>query len=149
MVRRGRRLARPCRHLWAADHSIRMSVAPTRAFLLTIQNWGISCIESPNDLCTLGVTGVSRNSHTRTNARQKTMSGFRIDSIPDLPPPYQCEKIREQAGLTEKQLADLVGVSDLSIQIWEAGVEEPSGMWRMVYAQVLHDLATRQGNSST
>lgn len=55
-----------------------------------------------------------------TNRDQKPMDGFEIESMPDLPPPRGCEAIRIAAGLTERQLDRLVGVSDLSIRCWES-----------------------------
>lgn len=69
------------------------------------------------------------------------MDGFKIDSMPDLPPPREREAIRIAAGLSEEQLGRLVGVSDLSIRIWESGWEEPSGLWAMSYSRVLANLA--------
>jgi transcriptional regulator with XRE-family HTH domain len=57
--------------------------------------------------------------------------------LPDL---VARRRIRESSGLTQADLAEMVGCTDSSIGMWERGEREPSGDLREKYAEVLHSL---------
>jgi DNA-binding transcriptional regulator YiaG len=41
--------------------------------------------------------------------------------------PKQVRKIREVLGLTQQQLADFIGASQVAVARWETGVHKPRG----------------------
>ena len=41
--------------------------------------------------------------------------------------PKQIRKIREVLGLTQQQLADFIGASQVAVARWETGVHKPRG----------------------
>lgn len=45
----------------------------------------------------------------------------------DLPDPAQRREIRETAGLSQQELADVIGVTRQAVSHWEAGIRTPRG----------------------
>lgn len=65
----------------------------------------------------------------------------------ELPAPAVRRAIRHQAGLTEQQLASVLGVSRVAVARWELGTREPRGALRRKYAEALSALM-RAGTSA-
>jgi DNA-binding transcriptional regulator YiaG len=58
-----------------------------------------------------------------------------------LPAPAERKSIRERYGVTQQVLADIVGVSRLSVSTWEReGGSEPTGERARKYAQALKEM---------
>lgn len=58
-----------------------------------------------------------------------------------LPTPSMRRALRESAGLTLMQVADLVGVSSkMTISRWERGAQTPRGTDRVAYSRLLRKL---------
>ncbi|MFF9070515.1 helix-turn-helix domain-containing protein [Streptomyces sp. NPDC014891] len=52
--------------------------------------------------------------------------------------------LRRAAGLTQRQVADKLGVQPLSVKRWESGAVEPrAGLKRTAYSRLLQGLAQR------
>ena len=51
------------------------------------------------------------------------------------------ERLREQAGLNQSDLARLVGVTPAAINRWESGERTPSGPCAIAYAKALRRIA--------
>lgn len=63
------------------------------------------------------------------------------DYIPaDLPVPAERRRLRMAAGLTLRQLAEIVGTSHSAVSRWETGQREPRGANRRIYAVALDEL---------
>ncbi|MEV3846881.1 helix-turn-helix transcriptional regulator [Streptomyces microflavus] len=45
----------------------------------------------------------------------------------DLPCPEQRRELRESAGLSQQELADIVGVTRQAVSHWESGIRTPRG----------------------
>ena len=60
-----------------------------------------------------------------------------------LPPPQLCRLLRLRAGLSQSQLAEVVGVDRASVSRWEAGLRHPRRRAAVRYAEVLERLATQ------
>jgi DNA-binding transcriptional regulator YiaG len=59
----------------------------------------------------------------------------------DLPPPEMRRYIRETAGVTQADMARVLGTTVPAIIGWERGEREPSGKFLQPYADLLHNLA--------
>ncbi len=66
----------------------------------------------------------------------------------DLPPPETRRRVRVQAGVTQRQLADALGVSRPALTHWERGAREPRGLRRVDYAEALSILAAASEGTS-
>lgn len=53
-------------------------------------------------------------------------------------------KIREQALLTQADVADQIGVTPAAVAAWEAGRRKPSGLPARRYGELLRHLAARE-----
>lgn len=58
----------------------------------------------------------------------------------DLPSPAQRRALREAAGMTQGELASIVGASRAAIGHWEAGIRSPRGAKRDRYVEALREL---------
>jgi DNA-binding transcriptional regulator YiaG len=58
----------------------------------------------------------------------------------ELPTPEECREIRENAGLSQQEVADAVGVAKATISHWEAGARTPRGVLRIRYAEAIRAL---------
>ena len=65
----------------------------------------------------------SRDSTKKIKIDVKSKKGFKDENFA-----YQISKIREVNNLTQKELADLIGVSDRTISKWENGGSVPDGI---------------------
>jgi transcriptional regulator with XRE-family HTH domain len=50
-------------------------------------------------------------------------------------------RLREAAGLSQAQLAELAGVTPAAVSRWEAGERRPTGRRAIAYAQALRRVA--------
>ena len=50
-------------------------------------------------------------------------------------------RIRELAGLSQAEVADLIGVTPAAISRWEAGERRPTGERAVAYGRVLRQIA--------
>jgi transcriptional regulator with XRE-family HTH domain len=67
-----------------------------------------------------------------------------LDGLDDvLPPPRVRAKLRLAAGLTQKDVADAVGVKRVAVARWELGQTHPRRPHREVYVHLLKRLAER------
>jgi HTH-type transcriptional regulator/antitoxin MqsA len=67
-----------------------------------------------------------------------------LDGLDDvLPPPHVRAQLRLAAGLTQKDVADAVGVKRLAVVRWELGKSNPRRPQREVYMHLLKRLAER------
>ncbi|MFF0744842.1 helix-turn-helix domain-containing protein [Streptomyces sp. NPDC004111] len=62
-------------------------------------------------------------------------------TTPDLPPPLARQLLRENWGLTRRQVADAFGVTVATVRSWETGRTSPTGRRRLRYARFLAGLA--------
>jgi predicted transcriptional regulator len=58
----------------------------------------------------------------------------------DLPGPAECKRLREASGLTQLELARVVGVSQPALALWEGGRYKPSGRNLRPYVEALRKL---------
>lgn len=58
----------------------------------------------------------------------------------DLPPPAERRVLRQQAGLSQAELAGAIGVSKTTIGNWETGARNPSGIYRTRYVEALREM---------
>lgn len=66
-----------------------------------------------------------------------------------LPKPAERRRLREDAGLSVRALANALGVSPSTVARWETGEREPSGPFLFVYVDGLRTLAkAREGAQS-
>jgi DNA-binding XRE family transcriptional regulator len=61
----------------------------------------------------------------------------------ELPPPAERERLRKAARLTQKQVAEALGVARETVVAWEKGRAEPRPPQRQGYARLLDGLAER------
>ncbi|MFG2394588.1 helix-turn-helix domain-containing protein [Streptomyces lavendulae] len=67
-----------------------------------------------------------------------------LDGLDDvLPPPRVRAQLRLAAGLTQKDVADVVGVKRVAVARWESGEAHPRRPHRDVYLHLLKGLAER------
>ncbi|MDX2748430.1 MULTISPECIES: helix-turn-helix domain-containing protein [Streptomyces] len=62
---------------------------------------------------------------------------------PELPTPSARARLRKADGLTQQQVADLLGVRRLAVARWEAGKVEPREPHRQAYIRLLAGLAIK------
>ncbi|MEU1323988.1 helix-turn-helix transcriptional regulator [Streptomyces microflavus] len=69
----------------------------------------------------------------------------RVEALLDdvLPPPRVRARLRLAAGLTQKDVADAVGVKRLAVVRWELGQSHPRRPHREAYTHLLQRLAER------
>lgn len=60
--------------------------------------------------------------------------------VAPLPEPAERKSIRVRYGVSMQALADVVGVSRLSVSAWERGTSEPTGENASRYAQALREM---------
>ncbi|MFD4114431.1 sigma factor-like helix-turn-helix DNA-binding protein [Streptomyces niveus] len=70
-----------------------------------------------------------------------TQSTTRTSSVPPLPPPKERRRLREAKALTEKQVAEALGVTQTTVRSWETGRTSPQGRRREAYARLLETYA--------
>ncbi len=58
-----------------------------------------------------------------------------------LPPPRVRRSIREAAGLSQGELADVLGVHRISVSRYESGQREPRGKLRLAYSEALRAMS--------
>ncbi len=61
-----------------------------------------------------------------------------------LPDPARRRAIRRSAGLSQQQVADAVGVSRVTVTLWESGSKTPSGAHLRRYVELLELLDDRE-----
>lgn len=57
-----------------------------------------------------------------------------------LPPPAIARAIRDEAGVSQQQCADELGVNRVTIARWELGERTPRGELRLAYIGLLDEL---------
>ncbi|MFK3734690.1 helix-turn-helix transcriptional regulator [Streptomyces sp. NPDC088090] len=69
----------------------------------------------------------------------------RVDALLDdvLPPPPVRARLRLAAGLTQQEVAEVVGVKRVAVARWELGQTYPRRPHRAVYLHLLNRLAER------
>ncbi|MEV8405974.1 sigma factor-like helix-turn-helix DNA-binding protein [Streptomyces niveus] len=70
-----------------------------------------------------------------------TQSTTRTSSVPPLPPPKERRRLREAKAMTEKQVAEALGVTQTTVRSWETGRTSPQGRRREAYARLLETYA--------
>ncbi|MFD6329986.1 sigma factor-like helix-turn-helix DNA-binding protein [Streptomyces niveus] len=70
-----------------------------------------------------------------------TQSTTRTSSAPPLPPPKERRRLREAKAMTEKQVAEALGVTQTTVRSWETGRTSPQGRRREAYARLLETYA--------
>ncbi len=65
----------------------------------------------------------------------------RLDAVRRLPPPRMRRAIRQDAGVTQQDVAREMGVHRMTIARWEAGSHQPRGARLVDYIRVLEMLA--------
>lgn len=65
-----------------------------------------------------------------------------------LPEPAERKRLRVAWGLTQKQVADALGVTPGNVGGWEAGRWEPAGETRTQYLYLLNSIAERLSAAS-
>lgn len=65
------------------------------------------------------------------------------DARQELPVPIARRAVREQAGLTQHDLAGELGVRPSTISRWESGVRTPRGEALVRYVRLLKELESR------
>jgi len=84
----------------------------------------------------LGLTGLSPWLHDGdVNVTERVNA--RIHVRRSLPEPAQRVALRKRAGLTQKELAEIVGVDRTAIAHWEAGRRNPDGKRLDDYVEAL------------
>lgn len=61
----------------------------------------------------------------------------------DLPSPAVRARLRQAAGLTQSDVAEVLGVHRIQVLRWEAGMAEPRRPNRLAYARLLRGLAAK------
>ncbi|WP_420082986.1 helix-turn-helix domain-containing protein (plasmid) [Streptomyces sp. JL4002] len=78
---------------------------------------------------------------TTTHDPVSAVNALLVEHAPLLPPALRAP-LRRAAGLSQRQVADAIGVRPLQILRWEAGSVEPrNGERRIAYSRLLHGLA--------
>ena len=68
----------------------------------------------------------------------------KLAALDALPPPAARRKLRERAGVSQREVAEVCGVSQTAVLSWESGSKTPRGAHLERYAAVL-DLLAGQG----
>ncbi|MGA4844691.1 helix-turn-helix transcriptional regulator [Streptomyces sp. G45] len=63
----------------------------------------------------------------------------------DLPAPADRVRIRKAAGISQTDFGKAIGVSRLSVSMWELGKTEPTGKNRASYMKVLRHIVDTLG----
>ncbi|WP_079049421.1 helix-turn-helix transcriptional regulator [Streptomyces torulosus] len=58
----------------------------------------------------------------------------------DLPPPDERRELREKAGLSQQELADVIGATRQAVSHWEAGLRTPRGVLLDRYVEAIRTL---------
>ena len=58
----------------------------------------------------------------------------------DLPPPSERRALRQAAGLSQKEMADAIGVTRAAVSHWESGARTPRGKFLDRYAEAVRVL---------
>lgn len=58
----------------------------------------------------------------------------------NLPDPAECREAREAAGMSQQEIAQIVGVSKQAVSHWEAGIRTPRGALLYRYAEAVRAL---------
>lgn len=58
-----------------------------------------------------------------------------------MPPPEERQRLRQEAGLSIRALANALGVSPTTVARWESGDRDPHGPFLFVYVEGLRTLA--------
>lgn len=61
-----------------------------------------------------------------------------------LPPPERRAQIRRDAGITQYQLAEILGISRPTLAHWESGKRNPSGPSLSKYLEALNAMAAAE-----
>lgn len=71
------------------------------------------------------------------------------EPIPDLPPPAERRQLRERFNVTQRELADEIGVTRQAIMSWERlnNPANPTGDKRVRYARILAQWKERLASS--
>ena len=54
-----------------------------------------------------------------------------------LPTPEECRAIREKAGLSQADLAEVLGTTGPAVSKWESGQRAPTGALRAMYVEAI------------
>jgi DNA-binding XRE family transcriptional regulator len=65
---------------------------------------------------------------------------LRLKDHDDLPPPQLCRALRRARNLTQRDIADAVGVTRQAIALWESGARVPRGERLERYADAMRVL---------
>ncbi|MEY9878186.1 DNA-binding transcriptional regulator YiaG [Streptacidiphilus sp. MAP12-33] len=71
------------------------------------------------------------------------------DNEHDLPAPAERARLRKAARLTQRQVADALGVRVETVWTWEKGRTEPRPPQRAAYAHLLRQIAARLADNPT
>jgi DNA-binding transcriptional regulator YiaG len=61
------------------------------------------------------------------NGVERTRVLAKSRAIRELPPPHVCRRIRDRAGLSDRDVAAVLGVSHTAVWYWETGQRRPAG----------------------
>jgi DNA-binding transcriptional regulator YiaG len=79
---------------------------------------------------------------------RKLISEKADDALGKLPDPEEQLRLRNSAGLSQRDLARLMGVTRVSVSYWERGRNEPSGENRARYVTVMDELQKAERKSA-
>ena len=65
----------------------------------------------------------------------------RARAVGKLPAPHARQRIRTDAGISQRELAGALGVDVMTLNRWERGLTQPRGEHAAAYASVLERLA--------
>lgn len=63
----------------------------------------------------------------------------------ELPAPAECRRVREAARVSQRQVADELGVSNMTVSDWERGKFAPTLENAIAYRRLLEELADAAG----
>lgn len=73
-----------------------------------------------------------------TNALEHLLTKARATH--DLPGPDRRREIRERRGLSQEDLAEVLGVTGAAVSRWETGARQPAGQHLVDYCELLQAL---------
>ena len=76
--------------------------------------------------------------HMTATVAEQIRSRLRVRR--DLPAPAQRRELREAAGLTQQELADVVGVTRTAVSNYEQGIRTPRGIALTRYVEAIRTL---------